>query len=205
MATRCINTFKNRIYVLLTVFLLTPTTSTAISVLPLNLNQLYAHASYVIYAKCVDNKKEFDSSTGWNVSYTTFVVLESYKGNLQGTHTIKQISGTSKNAVLEIPGIPSFKTGAEYILFLYKPSSSGFSSPVALEQGRFTILPGKAGKIITNGRAATQLLSNMPRSMLPPETKLLIDSPLPAKKEGKQHIGLNDFKAMLHSIRARSQ
>jgi len=205
MSRSRINVLKNSIRILLAVYYLFSSTSIAISVLPLSLDQLYTHAGYVIHAKCVDNKKEFDSKTGWNVSYTTFVVLESYKGNLQGTHTIKQISGASNNIVHKIAGIPSFKNGAEYILFLYEPSSSGFSSPVALDQGKFTILPGKAGNVVTNGRTAAQLLKNTPRSILPPQTQLLIDSPLTAKKEEKKHIGLGNFKTMLRSMRAQSQ
>ena len=45
-----------------------------------------------------------------------------------------------------IPGLPRFREEEEVLLFLYGDSSSGFTSPVGLGQGKFTIFSDKNGK-----------------------------------------------------------
>lgn len=51
-----------------------------------------------------------------------------------------------------VHGVPKFKVGEEYVVFLAGVSSAGFSSPIGLSQGKFTVLKSDAGTKVTNGR-----------------------------------------------------
>jgi hypothetical protein len=88
------------------------------------------------------------------VTYTTFQVRDVIKGAVGSTHTIKQIGGAIPGEAVQyrVQGIPTFNVGQEYVVFLAAPSSLGFSSPMGLAQGRFTVHDGPNAKQVSNGR-----------------------------------------------------
>ena len=49
-------------------------------------------------------------------------------------------------------GVPEYKTGNSYVVFLPKKSSLGFSSPIGLHQGSFSVSDINGEQIISNGK-----------------------------------------------------
>jgi hypothetical protein len=84
---------------------------------------------------------ERDPQTNLVVTYTTFAVEDVLKGTVPATHTIKQIGGNlaAEGTTLRVEGIPTFVVGQNYVVFLAGVSSAGFSSPIGLGQGRFSV------------------------------------------------------------------
>ena len=58
---------------------------------------------------------------------------------------------TSKTK-LYVHGIPTFQVGKTYVLFLPTESTLGFSSPLGLFQGSYTVKTVNNEKIVSNGR-----------------------------------------------------
>ncbi len=141
----------------------------AASVLNLNIEQLTTNASIVFNGRCISNQVEFDSTTNFVVTYTTFEILQSIKGTTGLTHTIKQIGGNLPDRDIQTnwPGVPSFIVGKEYVIFLPPVSSLGFSTPVGLEQGKFSVLTDAVGKQVSNGQNFDDLMDKVSIDKIP--------------------------------------
>ena len=142
--------------------------SHATSVLPIDLAALTDSAALVFEGTCIGNRVERDEATGKPVTYTTFAVRDVLKGSAEATHTIKQIGGKLESEGVEyrVHGVPAFLEGEDYVVFLAGVSSAGFSSPMGLGQGKFTVHGSVHGREAANGRdlkeMAEPLLDRMP-------------------------------------------
>lgn len=168
----------------------------AASVRLLALDEIIDGAALSFEGKCVENRTERDSN-GFIVTYTTFAVKESLKGEVGTTHTIKQIGGVlaSEGISYKVDGVPSFAVGQDYVLFLHGVSKIGFSSPVGLGQGRFMIQRDETGVKVTNGRDFRSMTAGTDGLKLPGATaKLLADSRQPV-----DYIDLEEFKAVVRT------
>lgn len=128
--------------------------ASATSVLPLTLEQLSTRASLIFYAEVTSNHTKLDERSGRIATFTEFNIIELIKGESKATHTIKQIGGydpTSKTRLF-IHGVPTFQVGKTYVLFLPTESTLGFSSPLGLFQGSYTVKTVNNEKIVSNGR-----------------------------------------------------
>lgn len=169
----------------------------AASVLPVGLDHLIDRSTTAFEGRCLSNRSERDAATGFVVTYTTFAVVDPLKGQLGSTHTIKQIGGSLPGESLQykVEGVPSFSVGEEYVVFLAGVSSLGFSSPIALGQGRFGIRAGESGREVGNGRDFKELAANLPQAQLPARALARIQAAGPVRQ-----INLDDFKQI---VRAR--
>ena len=140
----------------------------AASVVPLYLDEIIDRSAVAFEGVCLENRTEREASTGWIVTYTTFEVRDVLKGGVSATHVIKQLGGTlaAEGLAYQIPGIPKFVVGESYVVFLAGVSSAGFSSPVGLAQGQFSITQGPAGREVTNGVDFNDLTARMPDNAL---------------------------------------
>lgn len=129
----------------------------ATSVLPVSLEQLSTRAALIFYGTVISNQVEKDSPSGQIVTLTEFEVIDLIKGDTESRHTIKQLGGYLKDAdiMFKIPGVPEFQIGNQYVIFLPEKSSLGFSSPIGLHQGSFSVQTIDGEKIISNGRKMT--------------------------------------------------
>ncbi len=164
----------------------------ATSVIPLDLGQIVDGSAVAFQGVCTENRTGRDPRTGLIATMTTFRVDDVLKGDVPATYTIKQIGGedTGGNIKFKVHGVPEFKVGRSYVVFLNGVSSAGFSSPVGLSQGSFEILPGANGPEVANGRDFRDLTAN---------TALA----LPAQARAKaatvpvRRLDLQDFKQMV--------
>lgn len=164
----------------------------ASSVLPLYLDQVIDQAATAFEGTCTGNRTERDPATNLVVTYTTFQVREALKGNAGTTYTIKQIGGTLPDEGLQyrVSGVPSFEPGQDYVVFLAGVSSAGFSSPIGLAQGRFTITSDAGGSHVGNGRDFKDMASRM-AAELPPKARALVTTKSSAELS---QMDLLDFK-----------
>jgi hypothetical protein len=171
----------------------------AATVRPLALGEMIDTATVAFEGTCIGNRTERDAATNMVVTYTTFAVKEVLKGEVGETYEIKQIGGKLDDGqpVFNVPGVPRFTVGADYVVFLADVSSLGFSSPIGLSQGRFVVLPNATtGARVTNGRDFRALTADLPAATLPAAAAAARVSPRPVEQ-----LGLDDFKQM---VRARS-
>jgi len=179
----------------------------AATVLPLGLERLHGDAKAVFLGECLSNSVELDKQSGRVVTYTTFEVLETYKGKLGQSHTIKQIGGNLPDANLNvrIPGVPQFDVGKRYVVFLPPASKLGFSSPVGLSQGMFTLRTDATGApMVSNGRDVGELMENMAQSKMPSRVadklRAMPDKELPANAKARAEMHLDDLRSILRGM-----
>ena len=159
----------------------------ATSVRELMLDDIVGTATVAFQGTCIANRTERDAQTNLVVTLTTFVVEEVLKGNVQRTHIIKQIGGKMPDGEmsLRVDGIPTFVVGEEYVVFLAGVSAAGFSSPIGLAQGKFTIKRDSFGQHVSNGRDF--------RDMLPAARRVI---PLPESTQLLRDFDLSEFKQL---------
>lgn len=142
----------------------------ATSVLPLDLDQVIAGAAVAFDGTCTGNRTGRDPVSNLVVTYTTFAVHDVLKGDVGATYEIKQIGGELPNGLKHrVEGVPRFTVGQEYVVFLPQVSSGGFSSPVGLSQGSFTVSQTEKGARVANGRDFREMTSPIPAAQLPGE------------------------------------
>ena len=132
--------------------------ASATSLLPITLEQLSTRASLIFYAEVLNNTVQKDEQSGQMVTLTEFKIIDSIKGKPSGTHTIKQLGGMDKktNINFHIHGIPKFQSNSRYVVFLPEASTLGFSSPLGLYQGSFSVVTENGEQIVSNGRNLSQ-------------------------------------------------
>jgi hypothetical protein len=153
----------NRLFLAALTSLVIALPARATSVVPLYLDEIVDTATTVIHGTCIGNRSDRDPQTGMIVTYTTFQVHDVMKGNAGFTHVIKQIGGElpDKSFGFKVQGIPRFTVGQSYVVFLAGVSSAGFSSPIGLGQGRFSVVSDEKGAHVTNGRDFKEMTSRM--------------------------------------------
>ena len=158
----------------------------------LYLEEIIDDAKVVFQGTVTENRAERDAQTGRIVTYTTFLVQDTLKGNVESTHTIKQLGGElpAENVGYKVDVRTTFEVGGTYVVFLYGKSSKGFSSPVGSIQGRFTVAQDEGGMAVSNGRDFSEMAKNMKADQAVGKTLAK------ARGEGKR-VGLDDFKQLV--------
>ncbi len=121
---------------------LQPHSTEATSVRWANLRDLVEQADRIFVGRCLS----VESKVTNNIPFTTytFQVVEQIKGVSTDTVTIRQFgltkpipigNGLARGPILQ--GMPQYKEGYQYLLFLVKESPIGLSSPAGLFQGAF--------------------------------------------------------------------
>jgi len=184
------------------VLILFNSNASATSIRSVGLGELYEQAELIFHGRCIKNWSERDAQLNRIVTMTTFELIESIKGSAKPLRTIKQIGGSLPgNLTYKVQGVPTFKVGEEYIIFLPKKSKLGFSSPVALSQGKFSILNSVAGKEVSNGRVFTDMLQQVPDQKLTIKAMQMKHSALPQNNDNKaSRMELNSFKDMIRTL-----
>jgi len=168
------------------------TNASATSTLPITLEQLSTRATIIFYGKVISNQVANDDQSGRIATFTEFEVIDLIKGKTGSTHTIKQIGGYHKdsNTRLLIHGVPEFLPGKEYVVFLPEKSVLGFSSPLGLHQGSFSVLTVDNEQIVSSGRNLAEQAQNMNRS---------VQVPLAVRADKPSQSRLDDF---INTVRA---
>jgi hypothetical protein len=149
-----------RTLLLFTVTVFCSLQASATTVLPMSLQQMTASAELIFYGTATSNEVRLDASSGRVATFTTFDVIDVIKGTVGDMLTIKQVGGQLADSRFRqiIHGVPRFSVGAEYVVFLPAASSLGFSSPIGLSQGRFSVVQHNGERVVSNGRPVAAML-----------------------------------------------
>jgi len=166
--------------------------ASATSLLPITLEQLSTRATLIFYGQVVSNEVRKDEQSGHIATFTEFEIIDLIKGNAGSTHTIKQIGGHHKDSKtrLLIHGVPEFQAGKKYVVFLPEKSSLGFSSPLGLHQGSFSVSTINDEQVVSSGRnlaAQAQTTNNK------------VQVPLAVRADNPTQSRLDDF---INTVRA---
>lgn len=167
-------------------------TASATTILPITLEQLSTRASLIFYGKVISNQVKKDAQSGRIATFTEFEVIDLIKGKTGHTHIIKQIGGIDKesNIQLLVHGVPEFHNGEEYVVFLPEKSVLGFSSPLGLHQGRFSVSTVNNEHMVSNGRNMSQQSEMLLRN---------VQVPLAVQADKPSYSRLDDF---INTVRA---
>jgi hypothetical protein len=166
----------------------------ALSVRPLQLDEIIDASVLAFEGTCIGTESRRDPQTGWIVTLTTFTVDDVLKGAAGSTLTIKQIGGEdAREGVRQVVhGIPQFKPGESYVVFMPQASASGLSSPIGLEQGRYFVDGGAQQRQVGNGRDFKELTARMAPGALPSAASASMQASGPVLK-----LGLDAFKDLV--------
>ncbi len=166
--------------------------ASATSMLPITLEQLSIRATLIFYGQVISNEVKRDDQNGHIATFTEFEIIDLIKGNAGDTHIIKQIGGHHKdsNTRLLIHGVPAFQPGKKYVVFLPEKSSLGFSSPLGLHQGSFSVITINNKQVVSSGRN----LAAQPQT-----TDKSVQVPLAVRVDKPTHSQLDDF---INTVRA---
>ncbi len=114
--------------------------ASATTVRLLSIQEVAGAANRIVVATIASVEEGADEN-GAPSSYVTLQVSQSLKGSTPARFTIKQFgSGTTSPAGMRIPAMPTYRPGEEVVLFLHPDSAAGFTSPVGLGQGKYSVV-----------------------------------------------------------------
>ena len=123
----------------------------------MNLDDITASAQYIFAGRCLSSESRYDPDTGREVFFVKFSVAQMIKGE-----EVDEITFKMSKVAVDIGSVPTFTSGDEVILFLYGRSDVGFTSPVGLAQGAFSVLSSSTGeKVVVNGNNNTHLFQGI--------------------------------------------
>lgn len=108
----------------------------ATTLVRMDLEQLATAAQVVARVRCLDTASRWDAGHIW--TFTTFEVLETFKGFAPREITVRLIGGRVGSLHSVVDGVPRFRAGEEAILFL-EPTPAGEHTVVSWVQGTFRI------------------------------------------------------------------
>jgi hypothetical protein len=109
----------------------------------LSLDQIAQSATAIVRARVTGSSASFTGSTIY--THYKLQVTETWKG-APGTEVMLP-GGVAGSYRQSFPGVPALQTGAEYVLFLWKSSSTGITHLVGLSQGIFNVTQQADGSI----------------------------------------------------------
>ena len=117
------------------------TCSQAVVVKQMNLEEITSTAKYSFSGVCTSVETRHDDEANRDAVFFKFIVSKVIKGE-----QINEITFKMSKVAIDIGRSSKFKTGDEVVLFLYGKSDIGFTSPVGLGQGKFTVRYSRTGE-----------------------------------------------------------
>ena len=119
---------------------------------PINLEQMTTGARTIFYGKCVAAEARMDEN-GLPATRYTFEIQRTLKGQAGSTFSIKQFgfaptyrpASDRSLSVATVEGMPEYRLGESYLIFLAAVSPMGYSSPQGLGQGAEKVAVRGAG------------------------------------------------------------
>jgi hypothetical protein len=101
----------------------------------LSLDQMAQSATAIVRARVTGSSASFTGSTIY--THYKLQISETWKG--APAPEVMLPGGVAGGLRQSFPGVPTLQTGAEYVLFLWKSSSTGITHIVGLSQGIFNV------------------------------------------------------------------
>ena len=110
------------------------------TVVPPTFEELVSQAEVIFQGAVTDVRSEWAGAGAERhiVTYVTFRVAESFKGNAGATYSIRLLGGTVDGETMEVTDTPKFNVGDRDILFV-ENNGSQFVPLVGIAYGRFRV------------------------------------------------------------------
>ncbi len=126
---------------LMTLVLLAIRQAPAMSLLPVNLQQMTRDSGVIVHGRVINVRTLRHESLGILVTEVTLQSEEMIKGNESSEVRFRQVNGL---------GLPEYVPGEEIVVFLYRNSKANVTSPVGGPQGLFRVTQTPEGKAVRN-------------------------------------------------------
>ena len=135
-----------RLLVLLVALFLLPAVTRALTVVPRTFDELVARASAAFKGTvtAIDPQWVGTGAARHIVTFVTFRVDETYKGDAASAWTLRFFGGTVDGTTMEVPDMPRFAVGQTAVLF-EAGNGQQFCPLVGVHQGRFHVTRDSAG------------------------------------------------------------
>ncbi|HEX6085354.1 MAG TPA: hypothetical protein VF266_12565 [Thermoanaerobaculia bacterium] len=117
--------------------LLLPVTASATITRAVDFDEKVEHAASIVVGKCVAQESRWDATKNWILTYSTFTVEKTLKGQPTQQITIVTPGGTVGNLTQDVIGVPKFQQGEENVVFV-RNSQAG-PTVLYLEQGNYKV------------------------------------------------------------------
>ncbi|HEU4522650.1 MAG TPA: hypothetical protein VFT12_11645, partial [Thermoanaerobaculia bacterium] len=141
------------------------------SVQKFSLKELSRNSNAVVIARVASTESRWDG--GEIYTYTRVEVVDGLKGAKKGDAiVVRQLGGQVGELASIVPGMPSFHSGEEVVLFLSRKDKAGYPWVMGLEQGKYTISSdGKGSKRVRRSSGGLNLVGSDGKGA-PEETSL---------------------------------
>lgn len=102
------------------------------------------HAVAIVLGKCVRTEARYDPTGRWILTYATFSVEQTIKGNAAAEITIVTPGGSMNGIHQVTSGVPVFREGDEHVVFL-RNTRVGLT-PLYFDQGTYNVTAGAHGE-----------------------------------------------------------
>lgn len=117
--------------------LLLPVSASATITQAIDFEDKVEHAASIVVGKCVAQESRWDTAKNWILTYSTFSVEKTLKGQPAQQITIVTPGGTVGNLTQNVVGVPKFREGEENVVFV-RNSQAG-PTVLYLEQGNYKV------------------------------------------------------------------
>jgi hypothetical protein len=168
----------------------------ATTVIPPNFDELVSRAQIIFEGEVTGLQSQWigEGAEHRIVTFVTFKVDDTLKGNPGATYSIRMLGGTVDGQTMEVTDAPKFKVGDHDVLFV-ENNGSQFIPLVGIQHGRFRVQKDQAGRdtLVTS---AGQPLADVSQ----------LGSNEATIARGKAALSLDDFKSSIRShARAQAQ
>ncbi|HEX2059636.1 MAG TPA: hypothetical protein VHK90_02745, partial [Thermoanaerobaculia bacterium] len=101
------------------------------------------NAAAIVLGKCIRQTSQWDAARNWILTYSTFQVEKTLKGQPAREITIVTPGGQVGEIAQEVVGVPKFRQGDEHVVFV-RNSSAG-PTVLYLEQGAYKVVKDDRG------------------------------------------------------------
>jgi hypothetical protein len=139
-----------------TALILLPLAAEASMARAVSFDEKVGNADSIVLGKCLRTRSDWDPSHKWIITYSTFAVSKTLKGNQGSEVTVATPGGTVGSLHQHTIGVPQFEPGVENVLFV-KQSKLG-PSILYYDQGTYNVNRDATGAAIVSSVATNSVL-----------------------------------------------
>ncbi|HYC88051.1 MAG TPA: hypothetical protein VEO54_02470 [Thermoanaerobaculia bacterium] len=136
--------------------LLLPVSASATISRAVDFEEKVEHAASIVMGKCVAQESRWDATKNWILTYSTFTVEKTLKGQPTQQITLVTPGGTVGNLTQDVVGVPKFREGEEHVVFV-RNSQAG-PTVLYLEQGDYRVRKDERGDRIVEPAVSAAVL-----------------------------------------------
>ena len=147
--------------------LLVPVTASATMAQAIKFDDKVENAPTIIMGECVAQRSQWDPARNWILTYSTFRIEKTLKGQPAQEITIVTPGGTVDNIAQEIIGVPRFHEGEKHVLFV-RQSQAG-PTVAYLEQGAYRVIEERGERLVQPAVSSAVLIDTGRGTAVAPE------------------------------------